>query len=417
MARSKPSRWDRPKPPHDWRWWVGGTGRILITIGLLMFAFVAYQLWGTGIQTARAQNQLEDEFDQMLIDTSGTAPVVVTSVPVTPVTTATTAPTAAPTDSAPTDSVPETSSPVDTTPTTEPAAPATTAAPSRGAPVTRIKIPSIGVNKIVVEGVSAKDLRKGPGHFPETPMPGQFGNSAIAGHRTTYGAPFGDINKVKAGDLIITITPAGEFHYQARQIVIVNPDEYGRVIPTSDNTKATLTLVSCHPRATATQRIVVIADLIASSGPITEPAPLPPPDDTSTLPGEPNEAVEEVPDTTATEASTVSTPVDSSATETTAAAAETADTTVDTTPGAAVEPVRPAASTDDAFSAGWFSDKAAWPHVALWALALIVWVLACYQLAKRFRRLWLGIAVGFVPFVVLLYFWFENVNRLLPPGL
>ena len=60
------SKWDRPPEPHDWRFFVGGLGKILIAIGLLMFGFVAYQLWGTGIETARAQNHLENEFDELV---------------------------------------------------------------------------------------------------------------------------------------------------------------------------------------------------------------------------------------------------------------------------------------------------------------------------------------------------------------
>ncbi len=56
-------KFDRPAPPHDWRWWVGGVGKTLIATGLLLFGFVAYQLWGTGIETARAQNSLENEFE------------------------------------------------------------------------------------------------------------------------------------------------------------------------------------------------------------------------------------------------------------------------------------------------------------------------------------------------------------------
>ena len=61
--KRRTNRFDRPKEPHDWRWAVGTLGRILIAIGLLMFAFVSYQLWGTGIQTAQAQNRLENEFE------------------------------------------------------------------------------------------------------------------------------------------------------------------------------------------------------------------------------------------------------------------------------------------------------------------------------------------------------------------
>ena len=62
-------KFDRPPPPHDWRWWVGGVGKTLIATGLLMFGFVAYQLWGTGIETARAQSSLEKEFEELLAST------------------------------------------------------------------------------------------------------------------------------------------------------------------------------------------------------------------------------------------------------------------------------------------------------------------------------------------------------------
>ncbi len=69
--RTRVSKWDRPPPPHDWRYFVGGLGKVLIVTGLLMFGFVAYQLWGTGIETARAQNKLETQFEQ-LVDTATT---------------------------------------------------------------------------------------------------------------------------------------------------------------------------------------------------------------------------------------------------------------------------------------------------------------------------------------------------------
>jgi hypothetical protein len=70
-------KFDRPPPPHDWRWWVGGVGKTLIAVGLLLFGFVAYQLWGTGIETARAQNSLESEFEDLLagVPPSTAAPV------------------------------------------------------------------------------------------------------------------------------------------------------------------------------------------------------------------------------------------------------------------------------------------------------------------------------------------------------
>ena len=67
-----------------------------------------------------------------------------------------------------------------------------------------VVIPAINVDQITVEGVSVEDLRKGPGHYPSTPNPGQAGNSAIAGHRTTYGAPFHRVDELQPGDEIIT---------------------------------------------------------------------------------------------------------------------------------------------------------------------------------------------------------------------
>ena len=67
-ATRRPSRFDRPKEPHDWRWVVGGIGRVLISTGILMFGFVAYQLWGTALETAAAQNRLEDDFTEMVAE-------------------------------------------------------------------------------------------------------------------------------------------------------------------------------------------------------------------------------------------------------------------------------------------------------------------------------------------------------------
>jgi sortase A len=70
LARKRVPYFQRPKHPRDWRWWVGGIGRVLVVTGLLMFAFVGYQLWGTGIQTAQAQNSLEDQFNDLMSATT-----------------------------------------------------------------------------------------------------------------------------------------------------------------------------------------------------------------------------------------------------------------------------------------------------------------------------------------------------------
>ena len=69
-GRQRVPYFERPAPPHDWRWTVGLVGKVFITLGVLMFAFVAYQLWGTGIQTAQAQNDLESQFNELLETTS-----------------------------------------------------------------------------------------------------------------------------------------------------------------------------------------------------------------------------------------------------------------------------------------------------------------------------------------------------------
>jgi LPXTG-site transpeptidase (sortase) family protein len=92
--------------------------------------------------------------------------------------------------------------------------------------LSRLEIPSISLDKIVVEGVSPDDLKKGPGHFPETPLPGQFGNAALAGHRTTYGEPFFDIDLIQMGDDLVMTVPWGRFVYVVDNITIVGADDY-----------------------------------------------------------------------------------------------------------------------------------------------------------------------------------------------
>jgi sortase A len=80
--------------------------------------------------------------------------------------------------------------------------------------VAQIRIPRVGLDDIVVNGVGVDDLRKRPGHAPATPLPGQRGNSAIAGHRTPYGAPFGNLDQLSNGDAILPRTTQGSFTYR-----------------------------------------------------------------------------------------------------------------------------------------------------------------------------------------------------------
>src|SRR5262249_46567550 len=128
-----------------------------------------------------------------------------------------------------------------------------------GGPVAEIKIPKIGVDDIVVEGTARDDLAKGPGHYPATPLPGQIGNAAIAGHRTTHAKPFYNLNELVTGDDIVIKTSYGTFTYRMYQQLIVSPHDVSVVAPTAD---AELTLTTCNPRYSARQRMVVKAKLV-----------------------------------------------------------------------------------------------------------------------------------------------------------
>ena len=140
-----------------------------------------------------------------------------------------------------------------------------------GDPITRIEIPSIDVDTIVVEGTSLSALRAGAGHYPETPLPGMAGNVAIAGHRTTYGRPFNQIDDLKAGDKVILTTPIGRHVYEVMgPAFVVVPTDFDSVVNDYPQKGSFLTLTSCHPEGSATHRIVVRAKLISSTNNVAE---------------------------------------------------------------------------------------------------------------------------------------------------
>ncbi|HEV7760348.1 MAG TPA: class E sortase [Acidimicrobiales bacterium] len=299
---------------------LGAIGRALITAGVLVLLFVVYQLWGTGIQEARAQDNLEDQFAEVLqnagLDQPGGA--TDTTVP------ATTAP-------------PVTTAPPPTPPDGDAAA--------------HIAIPKIGLDKIVVEGVSVADLKRGPGHYPGSPMPGQPGNAAIAGHRTTYGAPFNRIDELNPGDEILVTTLQGAFRYEVFDQQIVSPDTVEVLNDFGDNR---LTLTACNPKYSARQRIVVIAKLAANV------TPVPAPDPTTVAPTEDNENTLQV-----------------------------------------------------GLDAGLSGERAsAWPAVMLGLACALIW-LAAWLVAKMVRPV-AAYAVGAPLFFVTLYFFYESFSRLLP---
>jgi sortase A len=204
---------------------IGAVGRVLVTVGLLILLFVAYQLWGTGIYEARAQSDLESQFDRELARQNSQSPTTTTSG-----TTSTTAPLALP------------------------------STPAAGDPVGVIKIDEIGVDKVVVEGTTVPDLRKAPGHYEGSPLPGQLGNAAIAGHRTTYGAPFGDLDQLALGDTISIQTLTGTWRYElTRDPFVVSPTQTEVLDPVPG--EATLTLTTCNPKYSASERLIVQARL------------------------------------------------------------------------------------------------------------------------------------------------------------
>jgi sortase A len=125
-----------------------------------------------------------------------------------------------------------------------------------GDPVGRIRIPEIDASQVIVEGTDGGTLRKGPGHYPETPLPGVRGTVAIAGHRTTYGAPFRDLDKLERLDEIVVEMPYGRFVYRVEKSQIVEPSA---TYVTRRVGYDRLVLTACHPKYSAAQRIVIFA--------------------------------------------------------------------------------------------------------------------------------------------------------------
>lgn len=133
-----------------------------------------------------------------------------------------------------------------------------------GDALTRLKIPALDVEVVVVEGTSASALRAGAGHYPKTPLPCETGNVAIAGHRTTYGRPFSNIDRLEPGDAIILETPLGGCTYEVSGAPFVTtPTDFSVVA--NDPSSSTLTLTTCHPKGSARQRLIVKATLTAGA--------------------------------------------------------------------------------------------------------------------------------------------------------
>jgi sortase A len=207
-------------------------GKVLIVAGVVILLFVAYEVWGTGLITSGHQNALRQQFDQNLRAHQVPVPSAGAS--------ATTLP----------------------TPTTVPIQPvqATQPPPADGAPVGIIDIPKIGADYVVVEGTSEADLERGPGHYVGTALPGNPGNAAIAGHRTTYLKPFYNLDQLAPGDPIFITTTQGRFQYTVVDTMVVDPSDVAVLNPTPT---PMLTLTTCNPRFSASTRMVVQAKLVS----------------------------------------------------------------------------------------------------------------------------------------------------------
>lgn len=193
-------------------------GRTLILLGTLTMLFGAYQLWFTDTLQRSTQTELTTEVRRYL--PSGSAPRVSGSA----------------------------------TPLSR------MADPGEGHWVGVLSIPAINLQQVIVNGTTVTDLRLGPGHYIGTPMPGEAGNVAIAGHRTTWGRPFRNLDKLQKGDQIVISTPRADVLYRVAWSKVVAPTDLSVIGPSGANT---LTLTTCHPAYSASQRLVIRANLAA----------------------------------------------------------------------------------------------------------------------------------------------------------
>ena len=199
-----------------------------------------------------------------------------------------------------------------------------------------------------------EDLKDGPGHYPGTRMPGELGNSAIAGHRTTYGAPFNRLDELAPGDPIEVTTLSGVFRYEVTEQLIVDPDSVEVLDDTDDGR---LTLTTCHPKYSAAERLIIVAKL-------TTPVATPEPDPTAAATAPPPR-------------------------ERVSLAAEES-------------------------RAGLSGGRAARGPTVAWAIvAASVWA-ATWLLSRMWRRRWPAYLLGTPIFLAVLFMFFENVARLLP---
>lgn len=210
-------------------------GWSLIWSGLFIFGYLGWQLFGTDLVNAGVQAEAETELVAVLEDAQDELPDVELIDPGAYLDGATT---------------PGSDDVVSFHPEE---------APERGEVLAFVRIPKIGVDEVLFEGVDRTTLKSGPGHMEGTPIPGQPGNSVLSGHRTTYGRPFFDFDLLELGDEIEVETAIGLHTYVIRETQIVKPTD---VWVTDDRPGAWLTLTTCNPKFSARQRLVVWAEMV-----------------------------------------------------------------------------------------------------------------------------------------------------------
>jgi sortase A len=231
----KPSPRPRPEPPAEharvriFRAAVRGTGEVLITLGLVVLLFAAYEVWGVPSAIHDHQSTLDRQLDQAW----GANPAVSPSVGPSP-------------SASPRPGLP----------------------PPPGNVIGRLYLPKLRLHWVVVEGVTLHDIRYGPGHYPGTAMPGQIGNFSVAGHRVL--GIFWDLDRIQPGDLAIVETRTEWFVYQVFQNEIVTPHSVEVIAPVPDHpgqtpTEADLTMTTCNPKFNNYQRMAVHARLLSAS--------------------------------------------------------------------------------------------------------------------------------------------------------
>jgi len=127
----------------------------------------------------------------------------------------------------------------------------------------RLEIPAIGLKTVMVESTTGGALRRGPGHYRGTVLPGLDGTVGIAGHRTTYGAPFRHVDELRAGSRIMLRMPYGSFTYRVTGSRITTPDDASSLRSRAGTQR--LVLTACHPLYSAAKRIVVSARLVSEA--------------------------------------------------------------------------------------------------------------------------------------------------------